>query len=136
MDEQWYRKVLVFCTGPKSRNKLGGWETRHIESHRETRDFRFYTAKDVAMSDEADCGFMLWEGKSIGPLHNILNLADRGKQVVLYFASEKDFITVRSLKDVERMLGKCALEDIQRFDKRLDLSRRTRQDQSELPHAT
>ena len=57
------------------------------------------------MSDEADYGFMLWEGKSIGTLHNILNLADRGKQVVVYFASEKDFITVRSLKDVEWMLG-------------------------------
>jgi hypothetical protein len=130
--KEGYRNVVVFCSGAECRNNLGAWPTRHIESERESRDFYFYTAKDVAMSEEADYGFMLWEGKSVGTLHNILNLVKRGKQVVVYFSPERTFITVSSFKDVELLVAKCTGEDITRFEKRLKLSNMLRNGQFEL----
>ena len=131
--EQGYRRVVVFCTGSDCRNNIGGWESQQVHSDRRTRDFLFFAAKDVAMSEKADYGLMLWEGTSIGTLHNILNLANRGKQTVVYFAPEKDFITIRSLEDVGRVVTKCAPEDIRKFERRLGLSNRIRQSQPELP---
>ena len=34
----------------------------------------YYRAKDLAMVEDADCGFMIWNGESKGTLNNILNL--------------------------------------------------------------
>lgn len=134
--EQDYRNVEVFCTGLKCRNNIGEWQLRQIESARQQRDFEFYTAKDVAMSKEADFGLMLWDGKSVGTLNNVLNLVDRGKKVVVYFAPEKGFITVRSFRDVGLLLMKCASKDVARCEKRLELSNRIPKPQTELPFAT
>lgn len=131
--EQGYRNVTVYCTGEKCRNNIGNWETHQIKSDRKKKDFEFYTAKDLEMSKDADYGFMLWEGSSVGTLNNILNLLDRGKKVVVFFAPENDFITVRSLQDLEMLLEKCASENIEKFEKRLGLSKRTGVLQSELP---
>jgi hypothetical protein len=51
-------------------------------------NFFYHTAKDLAMAESADCGFMLWDGLSKGTLNNILNLLERGKKSVVYFSLE------------------------------------------------
>jgi hypothetical protein len=130
--EQGYEEVVVYCAGSQCRNNAGGWEIRHVESNRKTKDFQFYTAKDVVMSEEADCGLMLWEGKSIGTLNNVLNLVDREKNVVVYFGPDKEFVTVRSQGDVESLVNRCTPESIKMFAKRLDLTKRLGQLQTEL----
>ena len=44
------------------------------------------------MSELADYGFMIWDGESVGTLHNILNLA-KGKLVVVYFTPRRGSLT-------------------------------------------
>lgn len=122
--EEDYRNVVVYCSGATCRNNLGDWPTRHVESGRSSRDFLFYTAKDVAMSKEADYGLMLWDGTSVGTLHNILNLLDREKPIVVYFSFEKSFVTLRTFDDLEFLLRRCPREAISRFEQRLDLETR------------
>jgi len=39
----------------------------------------FFTVKDRAMTQEASVGFMVWEGKSLGPLNNVVRLLRQGK---------------------------------------------------------
>ncbi len=130
--QQGYRNVIVFCTGSECRNNVGGWETRQIKSDREKRDFLYYTAKDVVMSEEADYGFMLWDGKSVGTFNNILNLLDKGKHVLVYFSPEKDFITLRMPSDVEVLLKKCTPQAVQGFQRRLGLKDVMTPSQTEL----
>jgi len=131
--EQEYERVVVFCTGSFCRNNVYHWETRQIQSDRQKRDFQFYAAKDAAMSNEADYGLMLWDGKSVGTLNNVLNMINSSKKVVVYYAPEKEFISVQSQEDVEVLLAKCAPEEIQRFEKRLNLPRPNGVYQGNLP---
>lgn len=133
--EHKYSKVMVFCTA-ECRNNVSGWQTRRVGSDRRTRDFKFYTAKDLAMCREADYGLMLWDGRSVGTLNNIVNLANDKKKVVVYFAPKKDFTTVRSVEDLKKLLNRCAREDILKFQKRLNLSTTTRPNQTELHFGT
>jgi hypothetical protein len=127
-----YRNVVVFCSGDACRNNFGDWETRHIASPDGDRDFWFYAAKDIAMSDVADYGFMIWDGESVGTLHNILNLLDRGKLVVVFFSPETRFVTVRTLAELDTLLRRCPASAVRKFDKRLGLSARIHSRQGDL----
>ena len=73
--EKSYVHVLIFCAGNSCRNNMGRWETRLISVNRAHQDFQYYAIRDEKMSDEADYGFMVWDGKSKGTLNNIINLA-------------------------------------------------------------
>lgn len=119
-----YPNVIVYCTGKECRNNLGGWQTCHVQTESSERNFQFYTLKDVAMSDDADYGFMLWDGKSVGTLQNVLNLCEREKPTVVYFAPEKFFANIRSSVEIDRLIAKCHPRDIEVFEKRLNLSER------------
>jgi hypothetical protein len=41
------------------------------------------------MSDEADYGFMIWDGEGQGKVNNVLNLLERGKRVVVYLSPDR-----------------------------------------------
>jgi len=79
--EQKYPHVIVFCM-EDCRNNIGAWPTRNVEPPSERRGFAYYAAKDLAMSREAKCGLMLWDGKSKGTLNNILNLIAAEKRIL------------------------------------------------------
>ena len=119
-----YRNVVVYCAGRECRNNVGGWRVQHAETDRRVKSFQFYTMKDIAMSDEADYGFMLWDGKSVGTLQNVLNLSEREKPTLVYYAPEKSFVDIRSTVDIEKLMGRCHRRDIGVFEKRLNLSER------------
>jgi hypothetical protein len=130
--ERHYRNVLVFCMGSQCRNNLGNWETRKIKSEREKKDFSYYSTKDIAMSDEADYGFMLWDGESKGTLNNILNLLERGKQVVVYFSPIRSFMTLKAVSDVKGLLERCPSDMIAGLERTLNIQRRVEASQSQL----
>jgi len=94
----------VFYAGDLCRNNLGHWSTRKIKVDRVRRDFKFFTAKDIAMSDEADYGFMIWDGESQGTVNNVLNLLERGKKVVVYLSPNREFITLTCPADATELL--------------------------------
>lgn len=109
-----YRHVTVFCMGI-CRNNVGDWEVRKIEAHSSRKDFMYYATKDVAMAREAKCGVMLWDGKSKGTLHNIVNLIGANKKVLVYFSPEKSFYKLSTAEDVDALLLRCDPREIGRI---------------------
>jgi hypothetical protein len=101
-----HHNVVVFCM-EECRNNIGDWPTRSIEPPTERKDFTYYAAKDVVMSKEAQCGVMLWDAKSKGTLHNILNLVGAGKRTLVYFVPTKDFYILANEQDLRGLLARC-----------------------------
>jgi hypothetical protein len=113
-----YGSVTVFCVGA-CRNNVGGWSVREVASESTKRDFAYYATKDVAMAREAGCGLMLWDGKSKGTLHNILNLLGAGKKVLVYFSPEKAFYKLSTGEDLTALLARCNGREIARLQSSL-----------------
>ncbi len=130
--EKSYPHVLVFCAGNDCRNNIGGWETRRVFADRSQKDFQYYAIRDEKMSEEADYGFMVWDGASKGTLNNIINMLDQAKLVLVYFSPKRKFLTLRSNRDLADMLSMCEGEAIRRFEKSLKLRQRVRPQQSRM----
>ena len=84
------------------------------------------------MSEEADYGFMIWDGESQGTVNNILNLLERGKKVVVYHSSIKEFMTLRSVLDATELLKRIDPEVAEVLDKKVGLRRRVAASQQSL----
>ncbi len=110
-----YRNVTVFCMGT-CRNNVGNWEVRRIKSDSSRKDFGYYATKDIAMAREAKCGVMLWDGRSKGTLHNILNLIGAGKKVLAYLAPETTFHKLSTPQDLDVLLSRCDPREIERIE--------------------
>ena len=63
------------------------------------------------------------DGKSKGPINNVLTLSKRNKPVVVYVAPSKKFQTVRSLEDLKDVLAKGDPTSVERLvnDLQLDI---------------
>ena len=83
-----YTKVTVYVSGDKFRNNTGGFFVRHIAVPNGCTGFEFHRQKDIAMAEDADCGLMLWDGKSRGTAANIADLRAMGKEVNVYVCAE------------------------------------------------
>ena len=105
--EKGYKDVLVFCAGNTCRNNVGNWKTKHVGPERDKKDAGFYTLKDIEMAKEADYGFMIWDAKSKGTLHNIFSLLRSQKKVLVYFSPEEKFLTIKAIDDFLPILAKC-----------------------------
>jgi adenine-specific DNA-methyltransferase len=123
-----YSKITVFHSSEEPRNNLGRWQTRRIVPKSKKKDFFFHAAKDLAMAEQADYGFMLWDGVSKGTLNNILNLLERRKKVVVYLSPAQECITLRQIDDVIPLLSNCPKEALEEFEAKIDLGSRI------LPH--
>ena len=104
LSERHYLHVLVFCTAGECRNNLGDWPIRPIKAPHSSRDFAFFTAKDAAMANEAEVGFMLWDGESSGTMVNVARMVASAKPVVLYISPQRTFATLKSRQDLESLL--------------------------------
>ena len=58
------------------------------------------------MANEADYGFMVWNGTSKGTLNNIINLTLLNKKVLVYYTPDKKFYVLKSIDDAKELLGK------------------------------
>ena len=125
-----YDKVVVFCM-EECRNNVGSWPTRSVEPPSERKDFSYYAAKDFVMSKEAQCGVMLWDGKSKGTLQNMLNLVGAGKRALVYFAPTKDFRVLSNGQDLQALLARCQKRHLDTAIRGLGL--KTPLDQPRLP---
>jgi hypothetical protein len=105
--QKTYPHVLVFCAGSTCRNNVGRWETRFVPSDKPRRSFESYVVRDKKMIEEADYGFMVWDGKSKGTLNNIINLLDTAKPVLVYFSPNSTFLTLKSMHDLTDFLSSC-----------------------------
>ena len=126
-----YRQVIVFHSGTSPRNNLSNWQTRTMIPKSNKKDFFYHTAKDLAMAEEADCGFMLRDGVSKGTLNNILNLLERSKKVV-YFIPARECRTLRQIADVIPLLKHCPKPAMEEFEFKINLTARIAQPQARL----
>lgn len=111
-----YDKVTVFCSGDSLRNNLGGWTTHKVTTRENVKGFQFYAAKDREMAREADFGLMIWDGKSVGTVLNVLRLVRAGKIAVLFSVPDKHAINIKTTADWEVFLNRCS--DELRYDLR------------------
>lgn len=105
MHGKQYRNVEVFCSDGICRNNIGDWQTRNIPVGTPRRDAQYYSVKDRAMAHEATIGLMIWDGKSIGTLLNVLRLLSLGKKAVIYIVPEKRFLEFRAVVEWRRFLA-------------------------------
>ena len=119
-----YHAVVVFCAGDVCRNNLGAWDTKHIDVDPKLKGREFYTQKDKAMASEANYGFVLWDGKSTGSVSNVLELMKNRKPVVVYFAPEKTFHTLKSATDVKDLLRRVDVSDYRSMNDKIHFDRR------------
>jgi len=105
--ESCYHKVKVFAVNGVARNNLGKWSVEPVVVKSKTKDFMYYTVKDIEMAKNADYGFMIWNGQSKGTLNNMINLTKMHKKVLIYFLPEKKYYTVRSFEDLTMFMARC-----------------------------
>jgi hypothetical protein len=86
-----YRKVTIYYVGSAPRNNVGDWPVQHVEVDRKLKGREFYSQKDRTMSEVADFGLVVWDGRSSGSVQNMLWLIQNGKKLVLYFFPERQF---------------------------------------------
>lgn len=88
LPEKGYKKVTVYVSGDIVRNNQGDFEVRHIDVPKNVSGYEFYRRKDIAMANEADCGLMLWDGKTKGTLCNINELRAQQKNCIVISSQE------------------------------------------------
>ena len=103
-----YGDVVVFASNGRARSNIGRWEIRKVDVPNHTKGFNYYAAKDKAMADEADYGFMIWNGESKGTLNNIINLLNAGKQTVVYLITEQSFHNIDDIDSLNDLISLCS----------------------------
>jgi len=117
--DKQYENVIVYATEGKARNNVGMWNIRSVVPPSQAKGFRFYAAKDLEMARDADCGFMIWNGKSKGTLNNILNLIGLGKKCKVYLSTMNELYAVKSFDDIECLVSLCEEDTWTLFQKLL-----------------
>ena len=117
-----YSNVIVYCINTP-RNNIGNWKIKSIPIEG-TASFSDYVKKDIAMSQDTDFGFMIWNGKSNGTLNNTLNLLEQGKKTRLYLKPKQKFYSIVKLRDFEELINECESEDLKKIDKKIKLYER------------
>jgi hypothetical protein len=86
-----YQSVVVYYAGNRIRNNIGHWPTKRIGNDDNLTGKSMYQLKDAAMAQDADCGLMIWNGKSNGTKYNIEKMSELGKEyIVLIFPTPTD----------------------------------------------
>lgn len=122
LKDKHYNNVRIFCSGYKCRNNIGDWNVENVDVPNNVSGLKFYMEKDKKMAENADYGFMLWDGQSAGTLSNVLELLKRDKKVLVYFSPEKSFIKISNISDVHSLIEKCDKESIEKINKKININ--------------
>lgn len=107
LSERSYPNVTVYASNGKARNNVGKWPVKNVPVAPTSHGFEFFRQKDIAMANDADIGFMIWDGKSRGTLQNILTLAEQGKTVLVYLQKDMLRMTIHSPADAQKLIPMC-----------------------------
>jgi hypothetical protein len=122
--EEGYRNVIVYCMEGECRNNVGNWPVESVSSGGRKKDFAYFAMKDASMSLQAEYGFMIWDGESKGTLNNVLSLIEQGKAVLVYRAPSREFLQIKSIQELEQLLGTCPAQVVEYLNQKLQLERR------------
>ena len=105
-----YRNVTVYASNGKIRNNIGAWAVKAIPTDSSLRGFNFYRQKDIAMTNDADYGYMIWDQQSKGTLYDIMGLTEQEKLVVVYLPAVHRTVKIAAFDDMERLIAACPVE--------------------------
>ncbi|MDW9957980.1 hypothetical protein GOB20_09090 [Sinorhizobium meliloti] len=114
--------VTVYCSGSRPRNNLGDWPVKQIDSDAEPGTKAFFSAKDIAMAEDADVGLMLWDAKSTGTLSNVIELARQKKKSVVFVNNYSGFIIVRDAASLMKLVELMSEGSRQLAEQKIGLS--------------
>lgn len=97
-------RVRVYTARPQPHHNLGRWPVRHPPKEGRWAGVPKYLQNTLAMADSADCGMVLWDGKSMGTYFVIVSLVEQGKSVWVYLPDKETGHTIRTPEDVEKLL--------------------------------
>lgn len=83
-----YKNVTVYASN-YARNNKGKWNIKIIDVPSDIQGREFYTQKDIAMTNDCDVAFMIWDGISAGTLRNIKQVLSLNKPCNVYFSKLK-----------------------------------------------
>ena len=112
-----YHNVVVYASNGYARNNFVHWPVKAIQVPPNVKGFEFYAKKDIAMADDADYGFMIWDSVSRGTLNNLVNLAVRGKSSLVYLQPIKKMVCLKNLDDVNILVSKCPAKTRQLYQR-------------------
>ncbi len=118
------RSVVVYCSGEKPRNNLGHWDTKKVETSYKPGTRQFFTVKDKAMAADCDYGFMIWDGSSTGTLSNAIELVEKNKAAVVYVSNAKQFLTIKNVQDIEKLIKFMSEASLKNADIKIGLFKR------------
>ena len=102
-----YSHVLVYCSGPTCRNLINpNWTVNHIQVQPGIKGRAFYEQKDIAMSNDADYGFAIWDGVSVGTRRNIDRMIASKKYVKIFRSDLNIFETYNAASVSEKGMKK------------------------------
>jgi GMP synthase PP-ATPase subunit len=116
------KSVLVYCSGENPRNNLGSWPTKKIKTDSPPGTRAFFTAKDLKMAEDCDYGFMVWDTKSTGTLSNAIELLKRHKMALVYVNKTKEFLKVKEVSDLEKLVSYMSKTMFDKADKKLNIN--------------
>lgn len=99
------KSVVVYCTGEQPRNNIGRWLVKKVRANTAPGTRAYYTAKDIKMADDCDYGLMVWDAKSTGTLSNAIELLKRKKISLVYINKLKEFLKIKSVSDLEKLIS-------------------------------
>lgn len=102
-----YGNVVVFASNGRARNNIGNWHIQNVAVPSYMRGFDFYKQKDMAMANEADYGFMIWDGESRGTLNNVINLISQNKTVLVYLTLSGKMVVVKNFDELSNLVAHC-----------------------------
>ena len=102
-----YSSVVVYASNGAARNNMGNWPVETVHTESRTGTFDFYVAKDRKMAEDADYGFLIWDGKSKGTLNDAIMLTDRQKTILMYFLPRQKFYQFKTSEKLLSFLSSC-----------------------------
>lgn len=95
---------------------MNEWPVNEVATALKSGSFEFYAEKDRKMAEDADYGFMIWDGKSRGTLNDAIMLTNQGKSVLIYFMPQKKFFSFKSSDTLNGFISSCGEEAIKVYN--------------------
>ena len=115
------KSVIVYCSGEQPRNNIGHWIVKKVETNAKPGTRDFFTAKDIEMAEDCDYGLMIWDTKSTGTLCNAIEVLKRKKISLVYINKSKEFLKIKNVSDVEKLVSFMSDSSFKKADKKIKL---------------
>ncbi len=100
---QSVRSLTVFHSD-LLRNNIGNWPTEFVNSDLKSSGKDKFTVKDRRMAELADCGIMIWDGKSAGTLANVIDLLSQNKPCQMFLSPRDQLFLLKTLQELDEIL--------------------------------